>query len=439
MIESLLSTCVSPLEGQIRRFTNLYKGLWWEAGVEPPVFPRSYSPKEQAGIEREMTAALNSLTTRWENRENDGDWMAGFISEVRESSRKIFQQSSLETDTLFQQGFVDSTRLFVGKVKEYDPAFCIADVYQALRNVWIMNTLQLYLDLPVGYSEAIFAYSMIYPYTDNIMDDTALSMSDKGHLNMRLKNWLEGEFSDIHPSAENPVLRRAEEKIRGLIRLIEGQFPRDEYPDVFRSLLGIFNAQVKSLHQQKGQIIPNEADILGISLEKGGTSVLADGCLIRGRLTEKEADFCFGFGVFLQLADDIQDIGLDLGNGHMTIFSQAAGRYPLDKLASKLFRYTVSVTDRHLSEDIPREKILRDIILKNSRYLVMEAVGRHGDWFTSEFVRHVQDHFPVRFRFLRRFKKKVQKIFLKGGTGVIDLDFSSAFLLTLASRTGSGR
>ena len=407
--------------------------------MEPPVLSGPYSPKEQAGIEREMTAAFNSLTTRWENRENDRDWMAGFVSGVRESSRKIFRQSSLEADTLFQQGFVDSTRLFVERVKEYDPAFCVADVYQALRNVWIMNTLQLYLDLPVAYSEAIFSYSMIYPYTDNIMDDTALSMQEKGWLNRRLKNWLEGEFTDSHSLEENPVLERAGDKIRGLIRLIEGQFPRRQYPDVFRSLLGIYNAQVRSLHQQKGQIIPHEADILGISIEKGGTSVLADGFLIRGRLSEKEADFCFGFGVFLQLADDIQDIAMDLNNGHMTIFSQAAGRYPLDKLFSKLVRFTASVVNSHLSEESPREKALRDIILKNSLFLVMEAVGRHRDYFTSDFVRHVQSHFPVRFGFLRRYKNKVQRTFLKGKTGVIDLDFASAFLLTLASRTDFGR
>ena len=177
MINDLLSTRVYPLDGSIRRFTDLYKGLWWDAGVERPVLPGPYSPKEQAGFEREMTAALSSLTSRWESRENDGDWLAGFVQGARESFRKVFQRSSLEDDTLFQQGFVDSTRLFVDKVKEYDPSFSIADVYQALRNVWIMNTLQLFLDLPVGYSEAIFAYSMIYPYTDNIMDDTAQTLT----------------------------------------------------------------------------------------------------------------------------------------------------------------------------------------------------------------------------------------------------------------------
>jgi hypothetical protein len=439
MIEKLLSDRVSPLDEKIREYTDLYADLWWQAGVEPPSFERTYTEQEQRAVEREMEEALDGLTERWKNRREESDWMEGLVGDIRDSAGRILRLSSLETETLFQRGFVDTTRFFVQKVKEFDPAFPVAEVYQALRNVWIMNTLQLYLDHPVQYSPSIFAYSMIYPYTDNVVDDTSVSLQDKGRLNAHLKGWLEGESSGPSLPEETAPLRRTAEKVLELIRKIEAQFAREEAPDVYRSLLAIFNAQVKSLHQQKGKVIPFESDILGISIEKGGTSVLADGFLIRGDLSESEADFCFGFGVFLQLADDIQDIALDLANGHVTIFSQTAGIHPLDKLASKLFRFTASVVDRHLSADIPREKILRDIILKNSLFLVMEAVGRHKAYFSPEYRRRIQACFPVRFGFLRRFKKQVQKTFLSANTGVVDLDFASAFLLTLASRTEAGR
>ena len=116
---------------------------------------------------------------------------------------------------------------------------------QALRNVWIMNTLQLYLDHPVQYSPSIFAYSMIYPYTDNVVDDTSVALQDKGRLNAHLKGWLEGESGGPSlPEGASP-LRRTAEKVLGLIRMIEAQFAREEAPDVYRSLLAIFNVNRK--------------------------------------------------------------------------------------------------------------------------------------------------------------------------------------------------
>jgi hypothetical protein len=60
-----------------------------------------------------------------------------------------------------------------------------------------------------------------------------------------------------------------------------------------------------------------EKDILAMSIEKGGSSVLADAYLINGTLTEKEATFFFGYGVLLQICDDLQDGKKDLQEQHM--------------------------------------------------------------------------------------------------------------------------
>ena len=66
-------------------------------------------------------------------------------------------------------------------------------IYQALRNIWTTNTIQHYLNLEIDCSNAMFAYSMIYPYTDNVMDDVSLSKAEKIQFSQNLKYRLEGQ------------------------------------------------------------------------------------------------------------------------------------------------------------------------------------------------------------------------------------------------------
>ena len=42
----------------------------------------------------------------------------------------------------------------------------IDDLYQALRNVWIMMSFQVLFDRTVELTNSVFAYSMLYPFTD---------------------------------------------------------------------------------------------------------------------------------------------------------------------------------------------------------------------------------------------------------------------------------
>lgn len=68
------------------------------------------------------------------------------------------------------------------------------------------------------------------------------------------------------------------------------------FPNAFNSMIAINEAQTKSLLQHTKAIPPNEL-IMEISMEKGGTSVLADGYLVEGDMTEEDALFAFGLGV----------------------------------------------------------------------------------------------------------------------------------------------
>jgi len=289
-----------------------------------------------------------------------------------------------------------------------------------------MNSLQFDLGLAVEHTDAVFAYSMVYPYLDNVLDDAGTSETEKLALVAKLKAWLEG--------AEQSTDTPREEKLRDLVKLIERRYARPDFPGVYQSLLAIYNAQVKSLLQQRVAASPAPEDILAISLEKGGTSVLADGYLVAGRLEPADEDFFFGFGTFLQLADDLQDIAEDARCGHRTLFSRQAGRAPLDGQAVKLGRYLAAVLERAGPGATARRSALCDAIGSGLSLMFLESVGKHPEYFSGSLVRRSKQAFPVRFSYLRKLRRRLGEQLPPGRNRLSDLDSGLVALMALSSR-----
>jgi len=426
---------VGKLQQDIERYKREYIRMWWETTAAFPQLSKRYEERTQESTAKKLLRFIDHASGRLDECPSDEDekkeWMEDFLSEIKKFAQNFLEMSDLYLDAVFQEDYVRSTQMFIDKAKEFDPRIAIEDLYQALRNAWIMNSLQMYLGLEVRYRDSIFAYSMIYPYMDNYLDDASLSLERKLRLVEKLKEWLEGQ--------ELPYENSHEEKIFKLIKLIEAEYDRDKFPGVYQSLLSIFNAQLKSLIQQKGHILPFEVDILDLSFEKGGTSVLADGYLVAGALKEREADFCFGFGAFLQFADDIQDAVVDKENNHATIFSLPAGRYLLDNLASKLFNFISKVVDAKLDAQNSNEKILKELILRNCSLLILEAVGKNRSYYSQEYGQSMQGYFPIPYGKLKKLRKKLKDKLLGKRKHVVDLDLVSAFLLTATSRIIYGK
>jgi len=177
----------------------------------------------------------------------------------------------------------------------------------------------------------------------------------------------------------------------------------------------IYNAQIKSLVQQKQNSDLCPVNILDISLEKGGASVLADGYLVNGFMDKNEEDFCFGYGAFLQFADDIQDVCTDSDNGHSTIFSQLAENDYLDGLANKLFNFILKVVDLHLPAT--GHERLRELILRNCNFMVLEAIIKNHQLYSKQYIKEIEAHFPFSFSYFPQAKKKLKQLLLK-----VDLD-----------------
>ncbi len=88
---------------------------------------------------------------------------------------------------------------------------------------------------------------------------------------------------------------------------------------------------------------PYEVDLLGVTFDKGGTSVLADAYLVAGDLTAHEELFAFELGAFLQFVDDLEDVAADHAAGRLSVFALAARGWQLDALTNRTFHFGAGV------------------------------------------------------------------------------------------------
>lgn len=298
-----------------------------------------------------------------------------------------------------QKGYLDSTDAFFMEARAHDPSLQFTDLFQAVRNVWIMNSLQLLFDLSIRMTPSIFSYSMLYPYTDNYLDDPQISKDEKRHFNTRLQMVLEGTLPrDV---------KTHEMKIFTMIQNIEREYPREEYPNIYKSLLLIQDAQVYSLSQgSQNRLSPNI--IMPISFYKGGASVLADAYLCKGHLTQKEMEFAFGYGAFLQLMDDLQDMDADREAQHWTLFSVKNQEEIFDHEVTKLLCYITRVMDEN-TFGTPDEKMLKGIIKDCTRMMIGEVIGRHPHLVSEKLYKSIESCSKVRLSFYKEFGEKLSE------------------------------
>jgi hypothetical protein len=300
-----------------------------------------------------------------------------------------------QLDLLPVDDFSAAAKDFVRQARAFDPSISSEDIYQAGRNSWTANSLQWLLAAPLQCSPSIFAYSMLYPYTDNYLDDESIPTATKLAFNERFRQRLLGG----HLSPANTH----ERIIFELVGLVEQQYARGSYPAVFESLLDIHTGQVKSLRLVRRGAAPGEADVLGISLEKGGTSVLTDGYLIKGTLNPAQREFCFGFGVFAQLLDDMEDIQPDIAAGRLTVYSQAAGHWKLDCLTNRTFHFGSKILSQLAGFDIAEP--IKALIWRGARSILIDTASRVEQYYTPAYLRELETHSPFRFSFLSKQRK----------------------------------
>lgn len=407
---SLSNNCIFI---NVNKYKKKYLSKWYDTSTDFPQFKTLYTSKTQKKNCKDTDILIKQIRdildyisenqNNTDNQNNTNNINDRIISLLKNYLRNTFKLSKDEIEILFSEGYLDVTDNFIRKARAFNNEIDILNVFQAIRNVWIMNSIQILLNKEVKLTPSIFSYSMLYPYLDNYLDNTHIGENQKKEFNKKIRNRIQGELITSDNKYESDIYK--------LFNNIENQYDRDEYSEVYDSLLCIQTGQEKSLYQQTKISIPYEKDILGISFEKGGTSVLADGYLVKGNLTDEEAEFMFGYGVFLQIIDDLQDVDEDKKNGHMTIFSQIAGKYKLDKLTNRLFRFINRINYDSEIGLTEKSQELTNIIFYFSELMVIEAIFKNSKYFSKKYIKKLQSYSIFKYKYFRNVKRKSFKNF----------------------------
>jgi hypothetical protein len=385
----------------VRELNQHFIDLWWECDLHgahdarlPDLGPE-YTPQAQTQNEKGLLQFLEQvdqvLTHPPRSREAARAAQLHFGAAFRCLAEEALGFTSEQLDLLPSQVFSDASEKFVRMARAFDPKLSGEDIYQAGRNAWTAHGLQWLLGLPVQLTPALLAYSLLYPYTDNYLDDPNISGATKLAFNERFRQRLVGD-------SLTPV-NAQEQVIFDLVAMIEKQYARSDHPALFESLLAIHHAQGRSLNLLRRAAAPGEVDVLGLSFYKGGTSVLADGYLVSDSLNEAQRQYTYGHGIFAQLLDDMEDVEQDHRAGQLTIYSQPAGHWPLDRLANRTFHFGHKIL---MGLDcFDREESIQELIRRGADLMLIDTIGRVDHYYTPSYLQALEAHSPFRFSFLK--------------------------------------
>lgn len=407
MEQQTAGTTIHSVDQLVRELRNHFCEVWWSCPRDLPDFGPIYTAAAQVEKEKQFDRMIDGLIFELKHFAPDAPPAAreALVTRMRSPALRFAQDAlRLEPahfDALERYGLFEALQSFARMARRFDPDISGADIYQAGRNVMTANLLQLLFGLPAAVTPSVFAYSMLYPYSDNYIDDASIPRDTKRSFNQRFQRRLLGE-----PVA---AANRHEAVISELVGMIEAQYPRRRFPQVWESLLAIHAAQARSLRLVAPGASPYELDVLGITFEKGGTSVLADGYLVAGDLSSAAAAFCFGYGCFTQLMDDLEDVETDREAGQQTIFTQTLPHWKLDSITNRMVHFGRSLTGLMSAFDSPASATLRELIERSLDPVLIDIMGRAGAHYSRETLQRIEQHMPFRFAAVKKQRRKLER------------------------------
>lgn len=389
----------------VDEFTDKYANIWWSGNSYFASAQKVYSKSEKKNLEKKLDGFIKTIKPKrsfyFGKLSEAKDIEAELISFANTITAEISEAEKELIEKIPVKDFVEATKIFIKKSKEFDSLLTTGDIYQACRNVWIMNIIQQMAGMKVEITPSVFAYSLLYPYCDNYIDDPKITWEKKIEFGLRLKKRLEGE--EILP------INQHELKVYSLVLMIENQFERELYPQVYQSLLSIHRAQMQSLKLQRAAVGITQDEMLRVNIEKGGTSVLADGCLICGALSPEQMYFIFGMGAYLQFADDMQDIVEDASSGNLSVYAKEAITNKLDEHAYRTLAFGERILQNGNYLNGENEEKYISVLKSGMGLMLLVLSGLFENYYSIEYIRRNECYSPFHFSFIRKNFQKYSK------------------------------
>ena len=386
--------------------TSETRKTWLESEDSFPDFPDIFSKDTQLQNEQyisKISAAFQKQMKRYPgNSLKREKWklkMDSMMEQVLCEETIIGVHHAMDQERI--RAFQDELKDVLRHVREFAPDLSMDGIGQAIRNYIVYAMFNEMHQVKPGFRMAGFGYSMLYPFTDNYIDSPAYSDAKKREYNQLIRDKIEGRA--VHPDSEH------QQKTCDLLSAIESEYPRDQDSRIFTLLLLMLESQEDSLRQQKKGVPLSSDERLDISIKKGGLSVLIDRFLVKKEITKEDLIFYFEFGFFLQLADDLQDIGEDSRAGHQTILTVDSPHdhstvdlcHEREKIVNKMLHFIHHIVKHYQAEN----DTFKNFILSNCYQLVYSSVIGSREFFSNEYLGNLEKYFPVTAPFLETMKK----------------------------------
>ena len=365
----------------------------------PEIFPAvgDMQKKENEALIEEFSARMQKKAEqRPEGKDGLKQWEQEMEQELKcfLEKEKMLSLSEWINPVLFHE-FEKETKYFIDRVRGFDADLNAGQIWQAMRNYFIYAMIVEMQGERQNAADPILAYSLLYPYTDNYIDDKTTKKEEKERYNRMIARKLKGE----------PVLAQSplEEKTCRLLDMIGDAYEGEAKKKVIGTLMQLLEAQNYSIRQQKAGV--SEDEILGISIWKGSTSVLADYLFATQDWREKEEGFYLRFGFLLQLVDDLQDMEEDKKEGSHTLMIKAAEQKRLEGQVNRLLWF-IWDTVRAFE---PRNPGLKGFVLKNCVEITLLSAAMNAQHFLKEYIKALEPYLPLSVEFIKKMKKQKKK------------------------------
>jgi hypothetical protein len=125
-----------------------------------------------------------------------------------------------------------------------------------------------------------------------------------------------------------------------------------------------------------------------------------DRFFVNKKITEEDLIFYLSFGFFLQLADDLQDIGEDSRLGHSSLFTTDLQYQQEEALVNKLLHYVHHIMADYRSDN----ESLKRFLLSNSYLLIFSSVIRSREFFSQEYIATIEKYLPFNCSFFMKLQ-----------------------------------
>lgn len=354
--------------------------------------------------------------------------LASFLIKGGSKQRKILDKIDQEMD------------IFLARGKKFDPQMDENNLSRAKTNMWVILVLEKLFGMSLAVTDPSLGYSLLYPLTDDLFDNPQVKKEDKKRFVQAFdKQIVTGNMPIDEIEGLDAELKPLYQKIWQAFALIEKNYDRKKYPELYQSLVNLHRSQIQSTIQQlpKGSSpAPLDtlagrqflSDVTDISFLKGALSVRSDAFLVKGHLHDQEISFANHFGAISQLVNDIGTVAEDIEKeNHYTMANLAyATAKAKGKLQSPEFKETFDTfTNRvfwyvHEVFEYPEHKAI--VAFRKQKYIdfydnirlymtvkFIMAVAKNAEFHSEAFLNHMRVFSPLPFTLLGKLQVLQEK------------------------------